>query len=83
LSNPEPPMPRFFFFDVEGRGCRITDAFGMDLDDLSAAMCEAVSLLKLLAFESRFITGPGVIRVTFREQVNGSLHEIVFDYGRS
>jgi hypothetical protein len=68
-----------YFFDVEDRGRRVRDELGMDVDALSIAMQEAVSLLKLLAFESRFETSPRVIRVTIREQVSGSLHEIVLD----
>ena len=74
-------MPRFFY-DVDDRGRRVTDKLDMDLNDFAAAMCEATFLLKLLAMEGRLITRPGVIRVTIREQVNGSLHEIVFDGGR-
>ena len=74
-------MPRFFF-DVEDRGRRVTDKLGMDLDNLVAAMFEATLLLKLLALEGRLISRPGLIRVRIREQVNGSLHEIVLDCGR-
>ena len=75
-------MPRFFF-DVEDCGRCVTDDLGMDLDDFAAAMCEATSLLKLLALEGRLISRPGMIRVTIREQVSGSRYEIVLDCGRS
>lgn len=74
-------MPRFFY-DIDDRGRRVTDELGIDLDDFAAAIYEATSLLKLLAMDGRPIARPGVIRVTIREQVNGSLHEIVFDCGR-
>jgi hypothetical protein len=75
-------MPHYFF-DVEHRGRRVRDELGMDLDALSFAMREAVSLLNLLAFESRSDQTPRMIRVTIREQVTGSFHEIALDCGRS
>ena len=75
-------MPRFFF-DVEDRGRRVVDRLGIDQDDLTHAMCDAIFLAKILAIQCRFSTCPGLVRVRVREAKTGSFHEISINSDRS
>ena len=75
-------MPRFFY-DIDDRGRRVVDYLGIDQDDLTHAMCDAVFLAKILATECRFSTCHGPIRVRVREAKTGLTHEITVNSDRS